>query len=319
MPQPNDLRWNGRPGHYEVYYVTLTDPATGIGAWVRYTLEAPLHGDPTCALWFAVMEPSGGVTARKATLPIAELTSAGDPFTLRIGEAELSEGSATGAFEDVAWELRWRPGRAYEPVPALLQRFASTVLVLPHGDIAIDGELRIGDRSVPVSAARGGQAHLWGVKHAATWAWARCSDFVTESGEPVADTFVDGVSPRVIRFGRDMPPATVLVGRIGGEDLRSTALIARGTSFGPTGWRFKASAGRRTLIGEVEADRRLLAGVTYHDPDGELRHCYNTETASMQLEVRESGKPSVTLVGDGRAHFEYAQREPLPDAELHLR
>jgi hypothetical protein len=319
VPEPNGLRWDGRPGHYEVYYVTLTDPRSGLGVWVRYTLEAPVHGEPTCALWFATMDPARGVLARKATLPIAELTATGDPFSLRIGEAELTDTSAVGTFEDVAWHLRWEPGRSYEPVPGPLQRFASTVLVLAHGDVAIDGQLRIGERSVDLAGARGGQTHLWGSKHAATWAWARCSDFRTEAGESVPDTFVDGVSARVRRFRREVGPSTLLVGRVAGQDLRSTALLSRHTAFGPGGWRFEAAAGSRKLIGEVQADARLLAGVTYHDPDGEPAYCYNSEVASMRLEVQERGKPGLTLVGDGVAHFEHGLRQPLANVELHLR
>ena len=42
QPQPNALRWDGAPGHYEVYYLTLTDPASGVGLWIRYTMVAPL-------------------------------------------------------------------------------------------------------------------------------------------------------------------------------------------------------------------------------------------------------------------------------------
>jgi hypothetical protein len=316
---PNALRWNGRSGHYEVYYVTLTDPGTGLGVWVRYTLEAPLHGDPTCALWFAAMDPERGVSARKATLPIAELTATAEPFSLQIAQAQLTDTAATGAVEDVAWDLHWHTGRAYEPVPALLQRFASTVLVLAHGDVAVDGHVEIAGRSVEIKGARGGQTHLWGTKHAASWAWARCSDFRTAAGEPVPDTFIDGVSARVRRFGREVGPSTLLVGRIRGEDIRSTTLLSRQTTFGPEGWRFQAAVGAHRLIGEVEPDRRLLAGVTYHDPDGEPAYCYNSEAASMRLEVHERGKPSVTLLGTGRAHFEYGQRQPLQDLELHLR
>ena len=33
--------------------------------------------------------------------------------------------------------------------------------------------------------------------------------------------------------------------------------------------------------------RDQLAGVTYHDPDGQLAYCYNSETASVRLEVQE--------------------------------
>jgi hypothetical protein len=319
VAQPNTLRWGGRAGHYEVYYLTLTDPATGTGLWIRYTLEAPLAGDPSCALWFAAMDPAGGVVARKQTLPIAELSASSEPFGLRIGTAELRDGAATGAFEDVSWKLTWEAGRAYEPVPPLLRRFASTVLVLAHGNVAIDGTVVFGGRELDLSGARGGQTHLWGVKHAQSWSWARCADFKTESGQRADGAFVDGVSARVKRFGRELGPALLLVGRIDGVDFRSSALRARRSSFGPDGWRFEATARGRTLIGEVKPDRRLLAGVTYHDPDGEPAYCYNSEAASMRLEIRQRGRRARTLSGDGAAHFEYGQREPIPELELHLR
>ena len=81
-------------------------------------------------------------------------------------------------------------------------------------------------------------------------------------------------------------------------------------------------AGKRKLIGEVDADRDQLAGVTYHDPDGDLAYCYNAETASMRLHVYERARQvggwahTRTLVSGGRTHFEYAQRTPVEDMEL---
>jgi hypothetical protein len=316
---PNALRWNRRPGHYEVYYVTLTDRASGIGIWVRYTLEAPIAGEPTCALWFAAMDPASGVVARKQTLPIAELTADAKPFGLRIGSAQLAEGTASGRFEDVSWDLHWEPGRTYEPVPALLRPFASTVLVLSNADTAVTGRCEFAGRSLELSGARGGQTHLWGRKHAQSWSWARCSDFRTESGEPVEDTFIDGVSAYVRRFGRELGPAILLAGRIDGDDFCVSALRSRTSTFGLEGWRFATAAGGRKLLAEVTPDRSLLAGVTYQDPDGEAAYCYNSEAASIRLEIHERGQPSRTLHSQGCAHFEYGQRQPLSELELHLR
>ena len=61
-----------------------------------------------------------------------------------------------------------------------------------------------------------------------------------------------------------------------------------------------------------------LVGVTYHDPDGELAYCYNTEVADMRLDVFErsgaaspSGARWTSCASDRRAHFEYAQRTPI--------
>jgi hypothetical protein len=64
-------------------------------------------------------------------------------------------------------------------------------------------------------------------------------------------------------------------------------------------------------------------GVTYHDPDGERAWCYNSEVASLRLFVwdrtargRFGWTLRDTLVAPGRAHFEYAQREPVADVPI---
>ena len=47
MPERwNALQWDGEPGHYEVYYLTTTDPQTGTGLWIRSTMLAPTGPHP---------------------------------------------------------------------------------------------------------------------------------------------------------------------------------------------------------------------------------------------------------------------------------
>lgn len=325
-PDPNALRWNGAPGFYEVWYATLTDRGSGCGAWIRYTLTAPLEGPATGALWFLVMDPSSpsgaGVLGRQATFPIERLTATRAPFGLTLGGAELADTGMTGAFEDVAWDLGWkREGPAREPVHPVLRRarIAKTVLVLPHPDVAVTGTLRFGGRTLTLDGARGAQTHLWGTKHATRWAWARCGDFEGLDGSPRPDTWIEGVSVVVPRLGREVGPSTPMVGRFAGEDFTSTSpvrVVRNASRFGLTGWSFAARDGARRISGEVTADRAALAGVTYHDPDGELAHCYNGETATMRVQVWEGDVLRDSLVAPGRAHFEYAQREPVPGLEL---
>ncbi len=330
----NALRWDGQPGHYEVYYLTVTEPESGVGVWIRYTMVAPLPtiSEPaTASLWVLAMDPRPGRTptfGRKLTVPVEGLRGTADPFELTIDSARLHDGGMSGAFEDVAWDLRWAPtARGYEHVHPALHRLgvAKTVLVLPHADVAVDGTITLGDERLELHGARGGQAHLWGAKHASSWAWVHCNDFVDGDGTPVPGAFVDGVSVYVPRFGREMGPNTPIVARVGGRDFTSTAplrVLANDSTFALTGWRFEAVDGDRRLIGEVDADRDQLAGVTYHDPDGELAYCYNSETASMRLHVLERAHQVggwahvTTLYATGRAHFEYAQRTPLADLEL---
>jgi hypothetical protein len=330
----NALRWDGQPGHYEVYYLTVTDPDTGVGVWIRYTMVAPLPvaGEPaTASLWFLAMDPRPGhapTFGRKLSVPVDRMESTESPFAVVIDGARLHDGGMSGAFEDVAWDLRWEPsGRGYEHVHPALQRLgiAKTVLVLPHADVAVNGTITLGDEQLELRGARGGQAHLWGSKHASSWAWVHCNDFVRADGSPAPGAFVDGVSVFVPRLGRETGPNTPVVARIDGRDFASVSprrVLANDSTFALTGWRFEAVDGDRKLVGEVDAQRDQLAGVTYHDPDGELAYCYNSETASMRLHVFERARRvggwehTETLYAAGRAHFEYAQRTPLSDVEL---
>lgn len=343
---PNALRWNGKPGHYEVYYLSATDHASGVGLWIRYTMLAPQGPaeEPTCALWLMAMDPRAagdgrrgdasangcsGLIARKATLPISALQSSADPFRLSIGDATLDDHGMAGAIDDVRWDLRWEPSlHPYHHVHPLLERarVAKTVLMLPHADLAVSGTVSLGGRELRLEGARGGQAHLWGSKHAARWAWAHCNDFRGNDGDARTDTFVDVVSVFVSRMGREVGPSTPLVARLLGDDFCSTSpvrVLANNSRFSLTGWHLEAVQGKRRVRIEVDAPRDTLVGVTYHDPDGDLAYCYNSEVSSMRLNVWDRTARGHlgwtlrdTLVADGRAHFEYAQREPVPGMPL---
>jgi hypothetical protein len=132
----------------------------------------------------------------------------------------------------------------------------------------------------------------------------------------------------VRRAGREVGPLTPVVGRFGEVDFCSTSplrVLTNWSSYTLTGWRFEAVERARKLIVEVDAARDQLAGVVYHDPDGEHAYCYNTETASIRLHLYDRGRGArrwahvAALHARGRAHFEYAQRAPVAGMELHLR
>jgi len=329
MPNLNVLQWDGTPGHYEVYYLSATERATGIGLWIRYTMVAPLRGDATCSLWFMAMDPAGDVRlGRKVSHPVEQLVAEPEPFRLRIADSELSDRGMAGGFDDVSWELSWTPSRPphpYEHVHPLLRRgrIAKTVLTLPHADLAVHGTVTFDGRELALDGARGGQAHLWGSKHANRWAWVHCNDFPGHEG-----AFVDGVSVFVPRFGRELGPNTPVVGRLLDDDFVANgplSVVRAPSSFDLTGWKFEATARRRRIVCEVRAPRESLVGVTYDDPDGQKAYCYNSEASSMSVSVydktRRSGSPWMlrdTLESDGRAHFEYAQREPVAGLELQV-
>jgi hypothetical protein len=132
----------------------------------------------------------------------------------------------------------------------------------------------------------------------------------------------------VPRFGRELGPNTPVVARVAGQDVLSISPLAvqrNASEFDLQSWRFEARSARRMLKGEVTARKEDLVGVTYHDPDGELAYCYNTEIADMTLELFERNsrfgewQKREELTSDGRAHFEYAQREPVAGAVLKVK
>jgi hypothetical protein len=332
----NALRWDGQPGHYEVHYLTLTDPVTGAGFWIRYTLLAPRAGrgePPTAALWFLAMDPRPGkppVFARRETFPIGVLSTQAEPFELCVGPGLLSETRAAGSVEGARWQLAFtRSPTAYDHVHPCLRAIgaAQTVLTLPQADLEISGTIELAGETIRLERARGGQAHLWGTAHARRWAWLHCNDFTDEHGSPVAGEVIDAVSVFVRRAGREVGPSTPVVGRLEGEDFVSTSplqVLRSASAFSLTGWRFEADAGSRRVIAEVDASRRHLAGVTYHDPDGTPAFCFNSEIASLRLQVRHRSRRvggwehRATLVSRGRAHFEYGQRTGVPEVDLVL-
>lgn len=336
----NAIQWTGDRGHYEVWYLTFTDPRTGVGFWIRYTMVAPLAetgAEATCSLWLMAMDPADPArnVGQKVSFPISRMSVAAEPFEVRIGDAVLTDDGMRGSLEQDGssseWELEWESRLpAYGHVHPLLRRakIAKTVLFLPHPEVVLRGFVRVGARRLDVDGAVGGQAHLWGSKHAARWAWVHCNDFVGSDGGARQGDFVDGVSVFVPRFGREIGPNTPVVARIGGHDVLSTGPLAvtrNPSEFGLDHWRFEGRAGSRKLTGEVSARPEDLVGVTYHDPDGELAYCYNTEVADMRLDVweraggRSQWRQADTLRSDGRAHFEYAQRAPIDGVPLLVR
>ena len=169
----NALRWDGSPGHYEVYYLSLTDRGSGVGVWIRYTMLASLAatGAPAgCSLWLIATDPAspGDAVARKASFPIDALRAAENPFRLTLAGARLTSTGCGAASETSRGTSVGTPLGPATYVHPLLRRMgvAKTVLVLPQADLDVRGTITLPDRTIELSGARGGQAHLW-AEHAA--------------------------------------------------------------------------------------------------------------------------------------------------------
>jgi hypothetical protein len=327
----NDLRWDGGPGHYEVWFLTFTDAGTGTGLWIRFAMHAPLDGPADCALWFAAMDRSGMRFGARERMPADLLRGERDPFRLLIGDAELSDRGTAGAFGDVRWELRWTPGTEPGlPVHPLVEkaRLARTMYVIPQPRLAIEGTVSFGGRTIELSGAHGAQAHLWGTRHANSWGWAHAADLQTLAGTPADGDWIDSISIIAPRLGRDMGPTTSVVGRLLGEPFSATSplqVIRTKASSRLTSYRVSARRRTRRIELEVDAQREALLGVVYEDPDGDLLRCWNSEVADLRCHVWDRTNRGLggwhlreTLVAPGRGCFEYAQRAPLDGLPTHI-
>lgn len=321
----NHQRWNGHPGHYEVWYVTLSDRVTGTGFWIRTTMEAPKagHGSPHAEQWFAFFDaadPRRNFALRRRA-PIAALVETRAPWALRFGDVRLAQGAAAGSIDGAAhaasWDLAWTPGeRTFHHLPDGLyeSRVAQTKVLSPSLCARFSGRIVADGRAIDLAAQPGCQTHLWGVKHAHAWAWAHCNAFREDEG-----AVVEAVTARLKRGAVVLPPITVLYVRAGGEEhhLRAPWRLPLSHGRWETGlYRCGAVSARAKIECEFRCRPEDLVRADYSDPDGEASFCHNSEVADARLVLwRRRGlgwREIARLTAPRAGHFEYAGRSRDP-------
>ena len=317
----NHARWDGeRRGCYEVWFATWNDPRTRDGYWLRYVIEAPLPGvgEPHGQLWFArfsATDPTRtfGIHRKVA---IGSVATSRDPFAVTIGAARLGHDHARGALSGgghaVEWSLTWAPSApTLHQLPAVMYRrgLGETTVLSPNVDVALHGTLTVDGERIALADAPGAQTHLWGTKHAHAWAWAHCNAFDDRPG-----AVLELLHARLVRRGVKLPPMTVAVLRLPGEELAFTRFdqaIAHGRATTETGRvRFRAGGLTVRLDGELSCQPADVIRAHYHDPDGAERFCHFTAVGDLRLtlsrRVRGRWREVDELRAPRRAAFEIA-------------
>jgi hypothetical protein len=324
----NLLTWDGRQtGHYEVYYLTCNHLESRTGYWIRYTLEAPLlgHGQPYAQLWFAFFDardPSKGF-ALNQRFPIDRFRAERAPFALHIGDALLGHdrmrGAIAGDGHSARWDLGWLPATAtHRHLPDLIYKtsFADTRVLSPNLDVPIRGTVIVDGRSFTFEGDPGGQTHLWGRKHAHSWAWAHCNAFEGQRGAAL-----ETLSVRLKRRGVVLPPLTLVSLYLDGEAHLLNGFehtLVNRARFGTAHYHFVARGAEVRIRGEYACRPEDMVLTEYADPDGEASFCANTEVANLHLTVERRSRiwkrwhEQARLVAPQTAHFEVAGREPDP-------
>jgi hypothetical protein len=316
----NARRCQDRRGTYEAWFVTVNDPASRRGFWIRYTTLVPSSGSEIqaqSALWafaFDYADP-GQNWGAKQMFPLDALQSGLHPFHLRLGHAAMDPGGCSGELHSdrgiARWQLRWQSREP--PFPFIDPRFqgiSSVANVGARPALAVTGTIEIAGRSFHLELAPGGQQHTWGSSHALDWNWGFASG---------PDFWVDGATSRIrSRFGRVLT-GTALGAKAGPESFRSNGLLQVLRTKGPIsadGWVASARLDDRRLDVSVKPRRQDLIGVTYADPQGGARYCYHTEVADLALTLSRRGQTVVEINRPAAAAFEYASETPLAGLPL---
>jgi hypothetical protein len=312
-------RWRGQPGRLEVWYTTLTDPATGAGVWIHHELVAPSDGAAAFAHgWAAVFRPGaapewarfGPDEWRAPPEPVA--TDPDAPVFVS-GGVELSDGHLRGTAGDLAWDLT----QADDSGPLFtFPRWAWEREVLPaahvvtHPTATYSGTIRTGAGELVVTGAPGASARIYGHGNAQRWTWLHAD----LGGGDVLEV-VAAVSRRPLL--RRLPPLAFLRMRVDGREWPVhggvlTALRLRTRIDRPT-WTVRGRIGARRIVVEVTQPPAETVDVDYADPDGAPAVCHNTERADalIRLERRRSGSWQLEREWRlaGTAHAEVGTRE----------
>ncbi len=318
-PHPTEARFPGVPseaGHYESFYLKACQQGGGRGVWIRYTVHKRPGAAPTGSLWFTLFDATaGGPRAQKRTL---SGPAAGGGDWIRVGEAAMGEGRATGALEGLAWELRFdgseRPLFHLPRGWMYRARLPRTKLLSPVPAARFDGALEVDGRTIGVDGWRGMVGHNWGAQHAERWIWLHG---VTEAGD-----WLDAAIGRV-RLGRLTTP-WIANGALslGGVRHALGGLLRRPeVDETPERCEFALPGPDLRVRGVAEAAREQVVGWVYADPDGGEHHTANCSIADMRLEIERDGRPPVELVVPGSGAYELGMRErdhgialqPFPD------
>lgn len=325
----NVRRWDGaKRGHYEVWYLTFNHLPSQTGYWIRYTLESPLsgHGEPYAQLWFARFDGANpdrtfGINRK---VPVSTMVAEASPFSVAISGSRLTHQSAAGAIEgnghQASWDLAWDPApETHRQLPGVMYRrggLGDTTVLTPNLDVALRGTITVDGETLDLARAPGGQTHLWGRKHAHSWAWGHCNAFRDQPGAAL-----ETLTVRLERRGYVLPPLTVLCLYLDGRALRfndyRNVPFTRG-EFGTAFYRFTARGSRVRIEGEYSCRPEDMVVAHYHDPDGEPSFCANTEVADLRVTVFErssrlSGwRERVRLLAPRSGHFEVATRQRDP-------
>ncbi len=284
-------KWRGKPGRLEVWYATLTDPATGDGWWLHHEVIAPTDGGaPYGQGWLARFREAGGAWFERFGPAPSDGPASGGGAWFAAAGAIVDDGRLTGVAGPWTWDLHYE-----DDAPPLypFPRWAWERNALPGAQMVLAptasfaGRIEGPDGSVEFTDARGAVARIYGHGNAERWGWLHAD----LGGDDVLEV-VAAVSRTSLL--RRLPPVAMLRLRLGGHDWPGGPFPPvpgwqSEVRLGLPEWSVEVRRGRRRVRATVTipADRAVV--VPYDDPGGAGPTCTNSERADalVVLERRD--------------------------------
>lgn len=322
-PPDNRVRFTGRPGHVESYFLRANHPVRPLAWWLKSTILAPLQGSPVAESWFIFFDGERGTTfAAKRTEPFDQSRFADAPHSsisaagleLFLGAEGTARGTIDGPDGTASIDLAWRRDDSpiSEPLSILPWRllrtgpFPKSKLLTPFPSLRFSGRVSLPTRTLDLSDWPGMQGHNWGREHAFEYAWGQCLF-------PEDDAMVEGFTGRIRVAGRTSPRLSALVVRRGGRTWRFDTLFdvwRQQARIDAHRWELTLRSGDGEAMLAMDASDRPMVCLGYGNPDGQLSFCFNTKLAKVSLTVRPIDGASFACDSEHGGALEFLRCEP---------
>ena len=325
-----EARFPGVPakgGHYESFYIKACRLGGGQGIWIRHTVHKRPGAAPKGSIWLTLFDAeAAGPRATKLTVDADRLSSPEGSW-IRVADAEIGPGRATGSIEtdqlSATWELAFEgsaePCR-YLPADWLYEaKVPRTKFEAPYPDARFRGHLQIDGEMIEIDGWPGMIGHNWGSEHAERWVWLEGTGF-----EGAGETYFDAGAAR-IKLGPVRSPwiaagMLLLDGeahRLGGFGrIRSSKISETSTTC-----EFVLPGEDLEVHGWIGAPAKDFVGWVYADPKGPEHNVVNCSIADLELMIERKGQSPRRLSLAGGGAYEFGMREtdhgipiqPYPD------
>jgi hypothetical protein len=306
------MRYAGKPGHVESYFLRANDPERPRAIWLKATVYAPLEGRAEVESWLVAFDgslprPIAGRESAPLSAGISETTPAGTRVTAVRMTLDLSahgrvEGTVRTREGEGRIALSWQPAASPVGAPLSLLRprillegpFPRLKFLTPFPALLFSGAVEVADERFEMDRWPGMQGHNWGREHAYEYAWGQCL-FPGPANGREPDAMLEGFSGRVRVAGLLSPRVSCLVLRRGERTMRFDRLVdlwRQDAVIGRDRWTLRMSGVDGEARLEMDGAGRPMACLRYRNPDGEASYCHNTKLARVLLQVQPSSGPA---------------------------